>query len=336
MENRLVLRPEDITQKEIQKYFDGVAKDFTEVLRPVGDLHGRPGYFVGRVRRSLESYIQKESEGKNPAFCVDTITCPLYYFDPKRPEGDFSAITGVTDSLDKAPRYRNKFDRYLVTIERVNRFFRQIGIKTKGRIYFGDVGVINASTLKAQFGVDTDENLRSCLDQNAGSYESYLTEVQDSLGLRDVEFEFSHLSDILPSLKNVPIDLYESVDAMDVHPGENQDPDAFILELMGAGINSRVAEIAVGQIMALIKKRSVVKEAQREVTGFLIGYGLAGQGLKELASPPDLMVSLDPPGNYRNGFYEAFSGQRSESLATFIPHTLETYIAPNININRWG
>lgn len=271
---------------------------------------------------------------EEPVFYLDTITCPLYRFESSKDPGDFSAISGVYGSLDEATRYRDKFERYLVTIAHVSSYLANRGIVTKGRVYFGDAGVINALVLKEQFGVEKDEELRACLTQNAKAYESYLDSIRESLGIQNLEINFSSLSDEVPGLKVLPIDLYELVDEANIIPVVN-DSVSVLRSLESHGVNSKVAREVIHVSEELIRKRlhssmrnlssagKITIQAYKETIGFLLGYGYAGRELARRATS-DMLVSLDPPGNYRNNLYYSYFSQKGEGLAVFTPSLIDS------------
>lgn len=334
MKDRYIqLTDEDRAKQEMRRNSPSrIAQEFTTSLRMIGDVQARQDLFVGQVQSSIERCSAERAQGQEPVFYIDTITCPLYRFDPSKPVGDFSAITGVMDTLDEATRYRDKFDRYLATVAQTDKFLRTKGITTKGRVYFGDTGVINVQALKEQFGVNSDHELRLCLGQNASAYEFYLSRIREQIGLEDVELDFTHISEIAPVLKNVPMDLHESVESTRILP-DRLDNISVKAALEAAGINSDIARAVVNEAEELVNKRiqdvlstttarAMVKKTYQEVVGFLLGYGIAGKVLGEIVKP-DVFVSLDLPKSYRNDLYYSYFEGKGRGLAIFTPDIID-------------
>ena len=326
-------------QRERQNKPSKIAHELTVALKTVGSVQAREDLFVDQLKQSFERCGQERAAGQQPVFSIDTITCPLYVFDPTKPVGDFNAVTGVMESLDEATRYRDKFDRYLTTLAQAKEYLQTKGVNVKARVYFGDAGIINSQAIKNQFGAQSDQELRLCLGGNASTYEVYLQKMKKEFGLDDVDFSFANVTDVVPVLKDLPIDLHQSVETAGLPSGT--EVLSMEAKLMSVGVNSDVSRRVINEAEELVRKRGGIYGQQetrrriyKEVMGFLLAYGLAGKYIQE-AVRPDIFVSLDPPGNYRNDLYYSYFTGKGQGMAIFTPHSvgngkqIESFVARN-------
>lgn len=325
-------------QQERRNKPSKLAHDFTQSITAVGHVQSRHDLFMAHLQSTFAQCNAEKQTGQPATFFVDTITCPLYQFDPSKPPGDFTAITTVGTSVADNPRYRDKFERYLLTMKHAAQFLKSREITPVGRIYFGDAGVINADKLKAQFGVTEDAELRAALSSNARSYEEYLMQTMSDFDLDGIEFHFANLTDIAPELLSLPMDLHASVDALDLMPTHVSNISVKD-RLTSKGINEQNARAAVDEVLELTAKRTGTGNTDphtyREVLGFMVGYGLAGKAIASHAHP-GLFVSLDTPGNYRNDLYSSYFSMKGEGLPVFTPNTISEEERNTIFANRYG
>ncbi len=275
---------------------------------------------------SIERCQKEQSEGITPTFYVDTIVCPLYDLDSNREGSEFAGIVGIKsdiNKLDQVERYKNKFIRYLKTLQVVNEYLSTRGIVTKGRIYFGDAGVINAQMIKSQLNLSTDTQLRNYLRKQNNLYRTYFLDHKHEFNLSNVKLEFSNITELNDKLSSTELDLYESAEKLNIvnNSGIN------LKNLSDLNINNdiiRLIDHHANQIKTKFRRgSSAERKSYLELIGFMLNYGLAGKGLANLSSKSDILISLDPSGtpeNYRHGMYFSFLEGKGKNLAMFIPN----------------
>lgn len=289
---------------------------------------------VNSVARSQQSI----KGGKIPTLFMDTITCPLYRLESTSQEdSEFAGIHGIYENLENSTRYQEKFLRYLITFAKAKNYFIGKGIILRGRVYFGDAGIIHAKEIKDKYGLQHDYELRQMLMKTGEDYHQYFKTYRGQFGLDIEDITFNKLSNVVPELLRIPLDLGEAADSLGVINGTI---DTF--ELQKRGISSDVIGVVRHEIKEVgrrVRPYSIAeKESYREIVGFLLTYGFAGKAFAKQEVRPDIFVSLDKPAegqtaeSYRHSMYFAFLPKKGSELPVFIPKSLRNMRLGGIDI----
>jgi len=295
--------------------------------------------FTESLVNSIVRHKQSVKEGKIPTFFMDTITCPLYRLETtKQEDSEFAGIQDIYGNLEEAPRYREKFLRYLIVFTKVKDYLIKKEIAVRGRVYFGDAGIIHAKEIKNKYGLKNDDELRALLAKTDDEYSQCLEKHKVQLGLDSKDISFSKLSDVVPELLEIPLDLGEAADQLRVIV--NGIVDTVALKERGVSLDIvRTVHHEMQEVRKRTGQNSIGEKASyREIVGFLLTYGLVGRAFTKKDIKPDIFISLDKPAdgqtpeNYRHSMYFAFLPKKGSQLPVFIPKSLQSMQLEGISI----